>query len=148
MATEHTHQDSQTETPSGKAAIPTHLQEFIDLSEVLETARKIDDAVQITQARNKLRIHFAMLDEGKRMDVERLIQQEISALRIHDEQSSVNSVAHRILNVPVLGMRALAATVPQFTGATLDLIVTTLGLGVYGVVRGAQKTYRAFQQAA
>jgi|CXWL01.1.fsa_nt_gi hypothetical protein len=136
---------SETNTPQNElleaSSLPHHVQEFIALSEGLETAMKTKNAVDITMARNRLRLLFVSLDEKAQQDIQQFIQKEIAGIRIQDERGTINNSIHRALNVPVMGMHALAETVPQFAAETLRLIVTTVGLAGVGVYKAGRTIY-------
>lgn len=136
---------SEINTPQNEqleaSPLPHHVHEFIALSEGLEAAMKTKNAVDITMARNRLRLLFVSLDEKAQQDIQQFIQKEIAGLRIQDQRSQFNSGIHRALNVPVMGMHALAETVPQLAGETLRLIVTTIGMLGLNVYKAGKTVY-------
>lgn len=129
--------------------LPSHIHEFIDLSKELEGTMKADDAIAITQARSMLKIFYGTLSEDQQRDIQTFIEREVAGMRIEDERSSTNQKMHRVLNAPYLVVHALAETVPQLTSETIRLIVTTLGLSIAGLWKGARTTYDyTFKKAA
>jgi hypothetical protein len=128
--------------------LPDHVLEFLTLSEELEQALQTKNPVEITQVRSRMKIFYGTLDEEKQHGIQRFIQQEAAGMRIADERSTVMNMMQRTLNAPGMVVHALAETVPQLTGETLRLIVTTLGFAGYGLYRGGKTVRNIFRQAA
>jgi len=144
-STNNEHRQHEAE---GGSALPSHLSEFIDLSRKLDENLKKKDSIAETRLQNRLRIFYATLTEDQKADIQMFIERERAGMRIEAERSRTNRALHAVLRTPVLMMGALAETVPQFTGKTLELIIATLGLSAAGIVKGARTTYRAFKKAA
>ena len=126
--------------------LPEHLGTFIELSTELELemGKKLRDPVEITKKRAALKASLALMTPEEQADIRNYVTQGMSGQLILDESGKVNSGIQRLMNVPHLAVKNVAATLPRFAHETVRLIGTTLGLAVTGLY----KSYKEIRGSA